>query len=367
MISLRPSTNTSTVVDRHFRSASEHNSNRSGHSRRPRVICLSHKEDVDGLSSSILITAAYKSTISVMLVDYANIISKLNHIIDITSLSNGNARSGMLFICDLGLNKKVERKFIESIEKIIGNGYKVTYIDHHDLSQDTRNLLKKIGVNLIHSLQECTSVQIYKTFKRRLDPRASFFAAAGALTDYMEDKPIAASLTSRFDRQFLMLESTVLAYMISANQHDDKFLHNLVDVLSQMKYPHEIEGGFSIAERYAKKISEGVKLLHDSIIKGKNIAYAHSKLDLSSSMVVNFVLGASEKPAAMVYKFRDEIKSYVISIRGSKDCKTHLGRLVNDVALEVGGSGGGHDRACGAVIPKDKLGVFIELLDKGIK
>ena len=354
------------VTNNHSRPASANISDRSEYARKSRVICLSHKEDVDGLASSILITAAYKSTISVMLVDYANIISKLNQIIELTSGFDGSGKSGMLFICDLGLNRKVERRFIESIEKIIANGYRVTYIDHHDLSQDTINLLKKIGVKLIHSLQECTSVQIYKTFKRRLDPRASFFAAAGALTDYMEDKPIASSITSRYDRQFLMLESTVLAYMISANQHDDEFLYNLVKVLSEMKYPHDIEGGFLIAQRYAKKISESVKSLHDSTVKRKNLAYAHSNLDLASSMVVNFVLGASEKPAAMVYKFRDEIKSYVISIRGSKDCKTHLGRLVNDVALEIGGSGGGHDRACGAVVPRDKLEIFIERLDNGI-
>src|SRR5262249_52639366 len=281
--------------------------------------------------------------------------------------NDGNGRRGTLFICDLGLNKKVEKKFVENIEKIIANGYRVTYIDHHDLSQDTCILLKKIGVKLIHSLQECTSVQVYKTFRRRLDPRASFFAAAGALTDYMEDKPIASSITSRYDRQFLMLESTALAYMISANQHDDQFLYGLVRNLSKMKYPHEIEGGFLIAQRYANRISKGVKSLSDAIVKRKNLAYAQSNLDLASSMVVNFVLGMSEKPVAMVYKFRDEINSYIASIRGSKDCKTHLGRLVNDVALEVGGSGGGHDRACGAVVPRDKLEEFIEHLDSGIK
>jgi len=68
----------------------------------------------------------------------------------------------------------------------------------------------------------------------------------------------------------------------------------------------------------------------------------------------------------MVYKLKGDIYSYVISIRGSKDCSVHLGRLVNDIASEIGGSGGGHDKACGAVIPKDKLEVFIQLLNKRI-
>ena len=65
------------MADNHSRSVSAHGSDRSGYARKSRVICLSHKEDVDGLASSILITVAYKSAISVMLVDYANIISKV--------------------------------------------------------------------------------------------------------------------------------------------------------------------------------------------------------------------------------------------------------------------------------------------------
>jgi single-stranded-DNA-specific exonuclease len=334
---------------------------------KPRIICLSHKEDVDGVASAVLIKSAYKSATSVVLVDYANIISILHRMTSLFSSFNQNGKSGMVFICDLGLSKKNEKEFLKILTQIMSTGYKVTYIDHHDLSQDTELALRKMGVTLMHSIDECTSVLIYSKFKRRLNPQAAFYAAAGALTDYMDNKPVASCLVSRFDRQFLMLESTVLSYMISANQRDDHFLYNLVDSLSQMKYPHEIEGSFSIARKYACKVWDSVKSIQTSIIKRTNLAYVHSNLDLSASMVVNFVLGISGMKAALVYKFRDEINSYVVSIRGSKDCKVHLGKLVNDISLAVGGSGGGHERACGAVVPKDKLDEFIERLDNNIK
>jgi RecJ-like exonuclease len=62
-----------------------------------------------------------------------------------------------------------------------------------------------------------------------------------------------------------------------------------------MKYPHEIEGGFSIAEKYAKKVSEAVKSVEQSITRIENLAYARSTVELSASMIVNFVLGASER------------------------------------------------------------------------
>ncbi|MEJ2259032.1 MAG: DHH family phosphoesterase, partial [Nitrosopumilaceae archaeon] len=42
----------------------------------------------------------------------------------------------------------------------------------------------------------------------------------------------------------------------------------------------------------------------------------------------------------------------------------HLGKIVNILATDLGGSGGGHDKACGAVIPKPKIKTFIKELNK---
>src|ERR671912_246394 len=255
------------------------------------TICISHKEDVDGLSSAILINSVFKK-VSIVLVDYANLVNKLEKMIkNLVPVTKGYNR---IFICDLGLNKKNQHRFISNLGKMIALGYKVTYIDHHDLEEEAKREIKKIGVTFIHSTEECTSVQ----------------------------------------------------------------------VLSAMKFPHEIEGGFIEAEKYAKKISSAINLLSNEIKTKNNLALVQNNLDLASSTVVNFVLGASEKKIAMVYKYKEEKEIFIISIRGAKDCNVHLGRTVNDIASELGGSGGGHDKACGAVIPKDSFNTFVELLDK---
>jgi single-stranded-DNA-specific exonuclease len=322
-------------------------------------VCISHKEDVDGICSAAVVKAAFDIS-KVILVDYANLISKLEK----TAAMLDNIEQ--LFICDLGLSKKNEQKFAELLHRIVSAGTEVIYIDHHDISKDTLHTLKKADVTLIRTIEECTSMQAYSKYKKKLPEHAAFLAAMGALTDYMENKPLASAIVSRFDRQFLMLESTALSYMISANQHDDAFLIKIVETLSKMKYPHDIKGGFEIAEKFAKKVANAVESIKESVVKLDNIAYAPSTVELSSSMVVNFVLGSSGKPVAMVYKLKDDIKSYVLSIRASADCKVHLGRLTNEFASELGGSGGGHDRACGAVIPKANLQKFIETLDKKI-
>jgi single-stranded-DNA-specific exonuclease len=322
-------------------------------------VCISHKEDVDGICSAAVVKAAFDIS-KVMLVDYANLISKLEK----TAAMLDNIEQ--LFICDLGLSKKNEQKFAELLHRIVSAGTEVIYIDHHDISKETLHTLKKADVTLIRTIEECTSMQAYTKYKKKLPEHAAFLAAMGALTDYMENKPLASAIVSRFDRQFLMLESTALSYMISANQHDDAFLIKIVETLSKMKYPHDIKGGFEIAEKFAKKVANAVESIQESVVKLDNIAYAPSTVELSSTMVVNFVLGSSGKPVAMVYKLKNDIKSYVLSIRASADCKVHLGRLTNEIASELGGSGGGHDRACGAVIPKANLQKFIETLNKKI-
>jgi RecJ-like exonuclease len=328
----------------------------------PETACLSHKEDVDGISSAALIKAAFK-TDHVVLVDYGNVISKLEKL---AMFSSDKEKIDRIFICDLGLSKKNEQRFSDIVGEIISNGSKVTYIDHHELNKDTATKLKKLGVTLIHSIEECTSVQIYSKYKGKLDSHAGFFAAAGALTDYMETKPRASAIMSKFDKQFLMLEATALSYMISANQNNNEFLSKIVDTLAEMKYPHEIDGGFSIAEKYCVRLAQAMNKIETSVVKFKNLACVHSNVDLSASTIVNSVLGLSGKPVAMVYKLKDDINSYVISIRASKDSKVHLGRLVNEIATQVGGSGGGHEKASGAVIPKDKLDQFVNLLDRQI-
>src|SRR5215207_4816522 len=320
----------------------------------PRV-CISHQEDVDGICSAALVKAAFDIS-KVVLVDYANLISRLDKVADTLD------KIEHLFICDLGLSKKNEQKFAELLHRVVSTGAEVIYIDHHDISKETLQALKKADVTLVRTIEECTSMQVYTKYKKNLPEHAAFFAAMGALTDYMENKPLASPTVSRFDRQFLMLESTALSYMISANQHDDAFLIKMVETLAKMKYPHDIKGGFDMAE----KLANAVESIRESVVKLDNLAHAASSVDLSSSMVVNFVLGSSGKPAAMVYKLKDDLKSYVVSIRGSADCKAHLGRLTNDIASELGGSGGGHDRAAGAVIPKANLQKFIETLNKKI-
>ena len=72
-----------------------------------------------------------------------------------------------MFICDLGLNKKNQDIFVEKLQILISENIQIIYINHHYLENPIKNKLLTIGVKLIHSIEECTSVQIYYLCKIR--------------------------------------------------------------------------------------------------------------------------------------------------------------------------------------------------------
>ncbi len=322
-------------------------------------ICISHKEDVDGLVSAALLQNALKVK-NIFLADYPSLLNVLDIVISICSKNKNFSR---VFICDLGLNKKNQDIFIEKLQVLISNNIQIVYIDHHYLEDQIKDTLKKIGVRLIHDVEECTSVQIYYLCKNKLNSKFSFYASAAALTDYMESKPMASILVSKYDRTFLMLESCFLSYMISSSQKNIDFLKYVSKSISIFKLPHEIKNGFYLVKQFSDKISNALNIIESKIIKMNNIAYLQHDLDLASSMIVNFVLGLSGKQVGIAFKLKDNINSYVLSIRGSKDCSYHLGKLVNELTSNLNGSGGGHDKACGAVIPEENLELFLKEFD----
>ena len=317
--------------------------------QRTKTICVSHKEDADGISSAALIKQAFGG--DCVLVDYPGMVDALE-------LLRNDKKLKTLFICDLGLNKQINDNFVELLTELRKKRVSVTYIDHHDIDSKVITKLKKIKVKLIHNISECTSALVYDTFKKKLSEHSSFIAACGAITDYMENKPVASKLLQMYDRQFALVNATVLTYNIVGHQKDPDYLLYLVDELSESKFPHEIPNTYEFAQIQVGKLAEIMSKVRKSMKVSKNLAHMEV-LDSGASGAVNFVLGFSGKDVGIAYKERVDKGIYAVSVRGSPSCKTHLGRLVSSIAADLGGSGGGHDRACGAVIPKEKMKKFL--------
>ena len=322
-------------------------------STKTKIVCVSHEEDADGISSAALVKQAFGG--ETVLVDYPGMMDSME------SLRN-DEKLKQLFICDVGLNKRNETEFVELLTTLRKRRVKVTYIDHHDLDKKIINQLDKVGVHVIHDINECASVQVYNAFKTKLNDHAAFVAACAAITDYMEDRPLGSKLLQIFDRQFALISATVLTYNIVGHQNDPDYLLYLVDELSESKYPHEIPNTYEFAQIQVGKLADIISKVKKSMKTKKNLGYMEIK-DSGASGAVNFVLGLSGKDVGVAYKERVDYGIYAVSVRGSKSCKIHLGKLVNRLSTEFGGSGGGHDKACGASVPKSKITKFINALN----
>ena len=324
--------------------------------KKTRIVCLSHKEDLDGISAAALIKQAHGG--DTVLTDYPSQMNMLETIASDLTLKK-------LFICDLGLSKKNRDDFIRIMDGLMKRRVSVTYIDHHDLDSTIAKTLSNMGVNMIHNTAECASVLVYDTFKSKLQDHASFVASCAAITDYMDERPVASKLVQMYDRQFALISATVMTYNIVGRQKEDNYLLSLVDDLKDSKFPHEIPDTFSFARDQVERLSLMIAAVKQGMKKTTNLAHMEIT-DAGAGGAVNFVLGMSGKDVGVAYKAKKNDDNYAVSVRGSKSCKIHLGKIVNILAAELGGSGGGHDKACGAMIPLPKIKKFVSELNKRI-
>jgi len=253
--------------------------------KRTKVICISHKEDADGISSAALIRQAFGG--DTILVDYPGQMDALNQVVSDEKLKS-------LYVCDLGLSKKTQDEFVNIMTILRKRKVTVTYIDHHDIDPNVVRALEKLKVRVIHNIDECTAVQVYAAFKSKLDDHAPFVATCAAITDYMEDRPIGSKLLQIYDRQFALISATVLTYNIVGRQKEPDYLLYLVEELSESKFPHEIPNTFEFAQIQVEKLSQMIAKVKDGMKTMKNVGYMEI-LDSGASGAVNSELNKKIK------------------------------------------------------------------------
>jgi single-stranded DNA-specific DHH superfamily exonuclease len=299
--------------------------------------CISHVEDVDGLSSAALVTAATGA--EVVLTDYADLMRNLGRV-------PKDARK--VVICDLGADSAESGAFVEKLVNLSRRA-EVTYLDHHFLARRAEVELARSGVDLVHDVGECASILTYQKFESSLPEGAKKVALLGAVTDGMDDRPRAARLMEQGDRQFVLFEASLLSHALSFVGGKMGFRRVVVRELARMKQPHEVEG----VARYALKqlaaeqeLSERIRQLGHRM---GNLAYVETN-QYSGLMVANLLKGAFGVHVGVAMKagrggWRE------ITLSGTSECAVHLGKTIGRIAAKLGGSGGGHELASGCRIP----------------
>ncbi len=303
--------------------------------------CISHIKDVDGVSSAALVVAAKGGTFR--LTDYDDLLKEMDAV---------PASASGLTICDLGTNSS---NFPEFVGKLAGLAKRmpVTYIDHHYLTDEAKQAIRKTGVDLHHDVRDCASMLTYLTYRGSLPEGARLLALYGAVTDYMDASANASELMETFDRQFVLLECTLLSYALAKNGRHYAYPEMLVKELAAMKAPHAIDD----VGRDALEQAEVVRLLAEEVrTRGTRLGrLAYMKTEQSATgNVAKLLLGAFGVPLGVAYKEKPG-GTAEFSLRSTSDSKIHLGKEIGLIAQRHGGSGGGHEKAAGCSVPASEV------------
>jgi len=315
--------------------------------------CISHVKDVDGVTSAALVLAAKGGTFR--LTDYDDVIKEMDAV---------PASATSLTICDLGTNASNFSEFVGRLAAL-AKRMPVTYIDHHYLTEEAKEQILDSGVDLRHDDRDCASMLTYMAYKASLPEGARLLALYGAVTDYMDASANASQMMETFDRQFVLLECTMLAFALAKNGRDYSYPEMLVKELALMKTPHSIDN----VGQDALEQAEVVRLLAEDVkSKGTRLGrLAYMKTGESATgNVAKLLLGAFGVPVGVAYKEKaGGVAEF--SLRSTSESKIHLGKEIGLIAQKHGGSGGGHEKAAGCSVPSSEVQGLLRDLESRVE
>jgi nanoRNase/pAp phosphatase (c-di-AMP/oligoRNAs hydrolase) len=301
---------------------------------------ITHGDDVDGLTCGALLIHLFDANIT--LANYDDLEEAL------TGIGKDVDR---LFITDLNL-----REALLPLIKGITTHASVTIIDHHPMEKSLAEQLRGLCVEIVHDTKDCASVLVYNYFREKFDVGAARLTVYAAVSDMFEDGPIASRLMDGMDRKFVQYEALMLSAALS-NDQSESFKRRLLEELSHYAYPHRIRG---VVEASVSQLEKIVKIKEIVPVRARvigRLAVMKCSDESSTGEVANIVMDTLLIPVGMCWKEQGEMVN--ISIRGERKLPEHLGDLATRVSKKYGGFGGGHARASGAKIPRDKLDAFI--------
>jgi RecJ-like exonuclease len=216
----------------------------------------------------------------------------------------------------------------------------------------------------VHDTSECASILTYLTFRKVLPERARLIALCGAVTDYMDDAPVAKKLMEQGDRQFVLYEASMLSFALGGMEAKEGFPELVVEELSKMKHPHEIPGVPQAAMEELEKVSRlGDQVKAQGKKKGR-LAYMVTT-QYSTGQIAKLLIGAFEVPVGVAMKEKQQ-GWYEVSLRSTSEGRVHLGRTIAKISARLGGSGGGHRKAAGCRVPVSKVKEMLGALAKKV-
>jgi len=315
--------------------------------------CVSHSADADGLISAFFIRERERlrgNEASVVFANYGDYLDKIK-----------GAEGKFLYISDLGVDPENEDVFKRVLLGKVSDGVEVTYIDHHPDSEMLLQELKKEGVRVIHSSNDCAAVLTFNAFSSDLPKSYSLFAAYAAIGDHAEKGNIASKIMANTDTILAYFEASVLTMAVG---EDDDIKNGLLDFMRSSPlihlYPNVLERALHQLQKIQSFLNQKIQ-----IRSGKNHKWAAAEVDFFTGRAASIMIQTMEIDVAIAYKL--DGGEYQISLRRSDDSNVDLGLIANEAARAAMGSGGGHKQASGARVPLEHLDEFLEEISNKLR
>jgi hypothetical protein len=314
-----------------------------------KVFCISHNDDADGLASAALVHRATRCAFGLTgYEDLEQILAKVPHDLD------------WLILADLGLSEKEE--LISSLPAFAKH---VLYLDHHLLSEFSKRSLQRAKVIVRHSLDNCTSVLAWAVLRDQLPEAAINLAAYGAVTDPPVSGHLTREVMSKTNWNLNGYEGHMLALALSSKTCTEELRRRIVRKLAELQMPHEIGPVRRLADQQAAAMLRIRKQLHNRAKVRGQVAIAQAgHLALGTS--AELLLDVPKVTVTLVYNTTGIPGQSRVSVRGTDECTQHLGKLVSRLSRKVGGEGGGHMLAAGAMVPTKRLQEFLRFFVKEV-
>ena len=118
-----------------------------------------------------------------------------------------------------------------------------------------------------------------------------------------------------------------------------------------------------VVEQVQRVAALGKEVKEKGTVMGR-LAYMVTS-QYSTGNVSKLLIGAFGVPVGVALK--EKTKGwYEVSLRGTSECRAHLGRTIDGISSRLGGNGGGHKVAAGCRIPVGKMDEMLSQLAKKV-
>ncbi|MEE8168449.1 MAG: DHHA1 domain-containing protein [Candidatus Hydrothermarchaeales archaeon] len=258
-------------------------------------------------------------------------------------------------ICDLAISERDKDALFREFKRISSKG-ELNYIDHHPLPLYT--LTGDLPCTKIMWDTKKSSSELTYRFLNLDD--MSHLALFGAIADYCDSTRFVVEELDFYDKRTISLEAGLLSQCLGVSRGDYSFKREIIKELANGKMPSSMQRVVRKALKASKKEWQLYDYVRENVHELEGLAVIRTPNGLSPTKAAKFAIGAAGSPVGLSTQDRD---SYVdISVRKRYDLSLDLNHVLRTIAPRLGGSGGGHESAAGARIPKEKFEEFVMLL-----